>query len=79
MKLLFENTIPDNIRKVVTSLIEKNKTTNGNISLEYIPSDEVEDYDLPKKMVEQSCEIYSVSQSVCGTWDQPLGMVAVCY
>ena len=79
MKLVFENNIDKNIQEVVKNLIENNAETNGNISVEYIPWDEVEDYDLPKSMTENASEIYNVTQCVCGMWDQPLTMVAVTY
>ena len=79
MKLVFENNIDKNIQEVVKNLIANNQETNGNISVEYIPDDEVEDYDLPKSMTENADEIYNVTQCVCGTWEQPLTMVAVTY
>lgn len=80
MKFIFENSnISDNIKKIVASLIENNRETNGNISVEYIPWDEVEDYDIPKDMTGAADEIYLVSQCVCGAWDQPLGAVAVAH
>ena len=61
MKLVFENNVSDTIKKVVEDLITNNKETNGNITVEYIPEDEVEDYDLPKAMVENADEIYNVT------------------
>ena len=79
MKLVFENNIDKNIQEVVKNLIANNQETNGNISVEYIPDDEVEDYDLPKYMTDNADEIYNVTQCVCGMWDQPLTMVAVTY
>ena len=79
MKLVFENNVSETIKKVVEDLIANNQETNGNISVEYIPEDEVEDYDLPKSMTDNADEIYNVTQCVCGTWDQPLTMVAVTY
>lgn len=79
MKLTFENNISETIKKVVEDLISNNKETNGNISVQYIPWDEVEDYDLPKSMTENASEIYNVTQCVCGTWEQPITMVAVTY
>ena len=79
MKLTFENNVSDTIKKVVEDLITNNKETNGNISVEYIPEDEVEDYDLPKSMTQNADEIYNVTQCVCGMWEQPLTMVAVTY
>ena len=79
MKLVFENNIDKSIQEVVKNLIENNKETNGNISVEYIPEDEVEDYDLPKYMTDNADEIHNVTQCVCGMWDQPLTMVAVTY
>jgi hypothetical protein len=79
MKLTFENNVSDNIKKVVEDLISNNKETNGNITVEYIPEDEVEDYDLPKSMTQNADEIYNVTQCVCGMWEQPLTMVAVTY
>lgn len=79
MKLVFENNVSDTIKKVVEDLITNNKETNGNITVEYIPEDEVEDYDLPKAMTDNADEIYNVTQCVCGTWEQPLTMVAVTY
>ena len=79
MKLVFENNIDKSIQEVVKNLIENNKETNGNISVEYIPEDEVEDYDLPKYMTDNADEIYNVTQCVCGMWEQPLTMVAVTY
>ena len=77
MKILFEKTIPDNIKAVVVDLLNNDRNTNGNISIEYIPGDVVCDYDLPDEFSQYEDEIYSVSQCVCGTWDQPIGMVAV--
>ena len=79
MKLTFENNVSDTIKKVVEDLIANNKETNGNISVEYIPDDEVDDYDLPRHMTENADEIYAVTQCVCGAWNQPLTMVAVTY
>ena len=79
MKLVFENNVSETIKKVVEDLIDNNQETNGNISVEYIPEDEVEDYDLPKYMTDNADEIYNVTQCVCGTWEQPLTMVAVTY
>ena len=79
MKLVFENNVSETIKKVVEDLIANNKETNGNITVEYIPEDEVEDYDLPKSMTQNADEIYNVTQCVCGMWEQPLTMVAVTY
>lgn len=79
MKLVFENNVSETIKKVVEDLIANNKETNGNITVEYIPDDEVEDYDLPKSMTDNADEIYNVTQCVCGMWEQPLTMVAVTY
>ena len=79
MKLTFENNVSETIKKVVEDLIANNQETNGNITVEYIPDDEVEDYDLPKSMTDNADEIYNVTQNVCGTWDQPITMVAVTY
>lgn len=79
MKLVFENNVSETIKKVVEDLIANNQETNGNITVEYIPEDEVEDYDLPKHMTDNADEIYNVTQCVCGTWEQPLTMVAVTY
>jgi hypothetical protein len=79
MKLTFENNVSDTIKKVVEELILNNKETNGNITVEYIPEDEVEDYDLPKSMTQNADEIYNVTQCVCGSWEQSLTMVAVTY
>ena len=74
MKLIFQDNISEPIKKVVETLI-----TNGNITVEYIPEDEVEDYDLPTSLTKNADEIYNVTQCVCGAWDQPLTMVAVVY
>lgn len=79
MKLIFQDNISEPIKKVVENLIANNKETNGNITVEYIPEDEVEDYDLPRHMTENADEIYAVTQCVCGAWNQPLTMVAVTY
>ena len=79
MKLVFENNVSETIKKVVEDLIANNQETNGNISVEYIPDDEVEDYDLPKSMTDNADEIYNVTQCVCGSWEQPITMVAVTY
>ena len=79
MKLIFQDNISEPIKKVVEDLIANNKETNGNITVEYIPEDEVEDYDLPTSMTKHADEIYNVTQCVCGAWDQPLTMVAVIY
>ena len=74
MKLIFQDNISEPIKKVVENLI-----TNGNITVEYIPEDEVENYDLPTSFTKNADEIYKVTQCVCGAWDQPLTMVAVIY
>ena len=79
MKLIFQDNISEPIKKVVENLIANNKETNGNITVEYIPEDEVEDYDLPTSLIKNADEIYNVTQCVCGAWDQPLTMVAVTY
>lgn len=80
MKLVFENNnTPSYIKEAVEELIKNNKETNGNISVEFIPEDEVEDYDLPKSMTQNADEIYNVTQCVCGSWEQPITMVAVTY
>ena len=79
MKLTFKDNISESIKKVVEDLIISNKETNGKITVEYIPEDEVEDYDLPTSMTDNADEIYNVTQCVCGAWDQPLTMVAVTY
>ena len=79
MKLIFQDNISESIKKVVEDLIANNKETNGNITVEYIPEDEVEDYDLPTSMTKNADEIYNVTQCVCGAWNQPLTMVAVIY
>lgn len=79
MKLTFQDNISESIKKVVENLIANNKETNGNITVEYISEDEVEDYDLPASLTDNADEIYNVTQCVCGAWDQPLTMVAVVY
>ena len=80
MKLIFEDkNISKTIKDVVKNLIENNKETNGNISIQYIPWNEVEDYDLPESMTQNASEIYNVTQCVCGAWEQPLTTVAVTY
>lgn len=79
MKLTFEHNVSESIKKVVEDLIANNKETNGNITVEYIPEDEVECYDLPSFLTKNADEIYNVTQCVCGAWDQPLTMVAVIY
>lgn len=80
MKLVFENkTISKTIQDEVKKLIENNQETNGNISVTYVPWDEVEDYDLPDSMTQNADEVYNVTQCVCGMWEQPLTMVAVIY
>ena len=80
MKLVFENSnTPSYIKEAVEELIKSNKETNGNISVQYIPWDEVEDYDLPKSMTQNASEIYNVTQCVCGSWEQPITTVAVTY
>ena len=79
MKLIFQDNISESIKKVVENLIANNKETNGNITVEYIPEDEVEDYGLPTSFTKNADEIYNVTQCVCGAWNQPLTMVAVTY
>ena len=79
MKLIFQDNISESIKKVVEDLIVNNTETNGKITVEYIPEDEVEDYDLPDSLTKNADEIYNVTQCVCGAWDQPLTMVAVVY
>ena len=58
MKLTFQDNISESIKKVVEDLIISNKETNGKITVEYIPEDEVEDYDLPTSMTDNADEIY---------------------
>lgn len=79
MKLKFKDDVSDTVKKEVRKIISNNKQTNGNITVEYIPQDEVGDYDLPKSMVKNADEIYNVTQCVCGMWDQPITIVAVTY
>lgn len=80
MKLLFEDKkLSETIKNVVKNLIENNKETNGNITVQYIPWVDVDEYDIPKSLVKNADEIYNISQCICGAWDQPLGMVAVIY
>ena len=79
MKLTFEHNVSESIKKVVEELIANDKETNGNITVEYIPEDEVDCYDLPTSLTKNADEIYNVTQCVCGAWDQPLTMVAVVY
>ena len=81
MKLAFEdNNISATIKKVVEILISKNMTSNGNISVEYIPDDDIELYDDNEGFIENhkdNDDIYMVYQCVAGAWNQPLTMVAV--
>ena len=77
MEILFEKNIPDNIKDVVVNLLNNDRITNGNITIDHIPGDVICDYDLPEEFSPYEDEIYSVSQCVCGTWDQPIGMVAI--
>lgn len=82
MKLKFEN--PDlakTIKEVIRGLIKNNRTSNGNVSIENIPLDEIDCYEhsLPQKSLKNADEVYAISQCVCGAWDQPLGMVVVSY
>ena len=79
MKLIFQDNISESIKKVVEDLIANNKETNGKITVEHIPQEEDECYDLPTSMTKNADEIYNVTQCVCGAWDQPLTMVAVIY
>ena len=79
MKLIFQANISEPIKKVDENLIANNKETNGNITVEYIPEDEAEDYDLPTSFTKNADEIYNVTQCVCGAWNQPLTMVSVTY
>ena len=79
MRLTFEESINDTVRDVVTSLIENDEVSNGNISIKSIPLDEADEYDLPESITEDADEVYVISQCVCGTWDQPLGAVSVSY
>lgn len=79
MKLTFEESINDTVRDVVTSLIENDEVSNGNISIKSIPLDEADEYDLPESITENADEVYVISQCVCGAWDQPLGAMSVSY
>ena len=79
MKLTFEESINDTVRDVVTSLIENDEVSNGNISIKSIPLDEADEYDLPESITKDADEVYVISQCVCGAWDQPLGAVSVSY
>ena len=54
MKLTFQDNISESIKKVVEDLIISNKETNGKITVEYIPEDEVEDYDLPASLTDNA-------------------------
>lgn len=82
MKLRFENnSLSDTIKSVVRSLIENDKETNGNIVVKYVPSDELENYDseIPLAELQSATEVFTIEQVVCGSWNQPLGLVAVNY
>ena len=82
MKLTFEDiNLPQHIQNVVEELIESDIVTNGNISVNYVPFDEMECYDteLPDDVINKSDEIFAISKCVAGSWDQPLGLVAVAY
>ena len=82
MKLTFEDiNLPQHIQNVVEELIESDMVTNGNIKVNYVPFDEVECYDteLSDEVINKSDEIFAISQCVAGSWDQPLGLVAVAY
>ena len=79
MKLIFQDNISESIKKIVEDLSANNKETNGNITVEYVREDEVEDYDLPASLTKSADEIYNVTQCVCGAWNQSLTMVAVTY
>ena len=81
MILHFQDTnTSETIKKIVAESIEADATHNGNIIIEYLDQEEQEYYDgedeeFIKK--HQNDDIYLVSQSVCGTWNQPLTLVAV--
>ena len=81
MKLAFEDiNISATIKKVVETLISKNMTSNGNISVEYISDDDIELYDDNEGFIENhkdNDDLYMVYQCVAGAWNQPLTMVAV--
>lgn len=82
MKLRFENKfLSDTIKSVVRNLIENDEGTNGNIIVKYVPYDELEDYDsaIPLAELQSASEVFTIEQVVCGSWNQPLGLVAVNY
>jgi len=80
-----DDTLDKSIQKTVENLIDTGNDIDGNIKVDYIPSDEVECYDNYEDFVEEvrnenpGADFYMVSEIVCGAWDQPLTMVAVAY
>jgi len=83
MRFYFENTtsFDSDIKRVVKDLIIKNDVEiSGNILIDELPYDEVEDYETRDGFVKRhkkSCDFYYVYYIVCGNWKQPLGLVAV--
>ena len=78
MRFIFEEKdLSTTIKNVVKDLIKNYKESNGNINVEYLDPEYAEDYDFGEKYLNKGMDIYQVSQSVCGAWDQPLTLVAV--
>lgn len=79
MKLYFEQNVSTAIKSNVTKLIENNNESNGNITLEYIPEEELECYEEYEDFIQKhlDCEFYIIIQAVSGTWGQPICLVAV--
>ena len=80
MEIIFDYPVTPAIERVVADLIENGKETNGNISLEFIDAENAECYDDSEEFVDEykdTHDLYMVNQCVCGSWEQPLTMIAV--
>lgn len=82
MKIKYENNVADWIKKVVRELIEEGGyiMSKGNIIVEEVDEDSIDCYDDDSNFIKKyrkDHEIYIVSQSVFGEWEQPLTMIAV--
>ena len=83
MRIKFENPeiAKSNVGKIAKEIISNNATRSGNVTVKYIPWDEIDDYDDESGFVEKNkgkaSEFYMVYSIVAGSWEQPLSMVAV--
>ena len=77
--LYFENDrLGNNEKELVQELIDNGEEISGNIKVEAIPENEVDYYDDSDNFIRKHtrADFYMVYNIVCGSWEQPICMVA---